>query len=702
MDRELIEIKPPAAFWAARGARYIAWIVGSALAAGIGAVFVGWLLKKTVPGDSAWTASLSWLALLPSAIVAATGGLMTWDLAYSAHDVYKPMWLLVLWLAVIVQWLVLLAINAGKSAVSAIAAPQPARRRLERIAIGAGWAALLAIAFWLRVRDITAEPIHHDEVTAYALTMTIFEYGFPGGQVHPDIPFGYCATSELCYYFHAIVALFTDDPLLVLRVPTMLFSMATLVLISYIAWKWFDAYVAAVVGVMYALSPHIIGMADFGRYLSEVQFFTLLAMWLTYQAVRGTGTPNLKYMYGATLATIAMYLSWEGTGMFLLGLAAAVFIHRRRHLKPLLASPHLYICSLLVVLTVFAQDAHRIMQQTERLWYGEGISSLTIKPMWRYPFFQHDYFIINAAWTKDALLPMVALGIALVMALRHRWRLPLRFTLICFLMNCEVMAALLPIRTNRYSYHLTPMFMLITAAVTVAIAEAILNALRANRLPEAYRWYAKAVTAAGVATAVALMSGRTLRTAEMTGYMSTSYDVKQLRIPDWDEPMDYLRKHIQPGDIVISIFPHTTNFMFAEEKSHAEGKKSVDLLAIAESKDGPRSVDYWVQSRLILQATMGDKTLVPRDRRSGAVMLANIEQVEKLFNEHHRVWYLTMRTAQSKLNDGIVSKYLREHMDVVSEDFATALMMRDKNNRPAPVRLEEEEAAKLATDYYLH
>jgi hypothetical protein len=48
-----------------------------------------------------------------------------------------------------------------------------------------------------------------------------------------------------------------------------------------------------------------------------------------------------------------------------------------------------------------------------------------------------------------------------------------------------------------------------------------------------------------------------------------------------------------------------------------------------------------------------------------------------------------------------VSKYLREHMDVVSEDFATALMMRVKNNRPAPVRLEEEDAEQLATDYYL-
>jgi hypothetical protein len=307
--------------------------------------------------------------------------------------------------------------------------------------------------------------------------------------------------------------------------------------------------------------------------------------------------------------------------------------------------------------------------------------------MWRYPFFQHDYFIINSGWTRDNLLPMVALLVSLVMAIRHRWRQPLRFTLICLLMNCEIMSALLPLRTNRYSYHLIPLLILITSMVAVAAAEAMLNYLRANRLPEAYRWYAKAVAAVVVASAVALMSGRTLRLAEMSRYASAAFDVKQLRIPDWDEPMQYLQTHLKQGDVIVSIYPHTTNYMFAVENAGA---------------DGARTVDYWLQSRLILQATMGDTTPVPRDRRSGAVMLANLDQVEKMFNEHSRVWYLTMRGAQSKLNDGDVSQYLRQHMDVVSEDFGTCLMLRDKNNRPGPIRVEEDEAAKLATEYYLH
>jgi len=40
-------------------------------------------------------------------------------------------------------------------------------------------------------------------------------------------------------------------------------------------------------------------------------------------------------------------------------------------------------------------------------------------------------------------------------------------------------------------------------------------------------------------------------------------------------------------------------------------------------------------------------------------------------------------------------------MDVVYEDFDTALLVRDRNSRPATVRLEEEESGELASDFYL-
>lgn len=688
LGRELLSVDPPGAFWFIRAVVHGMWIVGSGLVAAAGAFAIAGLIDRRRPPEGASSSALAYVALLPSTVAAATGALMTWDLAWSAHDVYQRSWLAALWFLVPAQWLSLLALSPANASVSRHSDGWQWSRRARWTAAAVGWLALGCLALWLRLRDLTAEPIHHDEVTVYAFTETVFTQGFPGGQVHHDIPFGYAATNELCYFFNALSELIFDDPLLVIRVPSVVWSMLTMAFLAYLGWKWFDGYVGVVAAVFFAVSPHMIGFADFGRYLAQVQFFSLLTMYCTYEAVRGTGKPHIGMMWGATVSFIAMYYSWEGAGMFGFGLALAVFFHRRRHLVPLLSSPHLYMASLVLVLSVIAQNAHRIMQQTQRLWYGEGISSLTIKPMWRYPFFQHDYFLINSSWTRDALLPMCALALAFVLAIGHRWRAPLRFALFCLVINAELMAAFLPVRTNRYACHLIGILMLITAAVAVAGAEALLNNLRYRRLPSAYGWYARFVAVGTTAVAVALASGWTVRTAEMTQFTSAAFDVKQLRIPDWDEPTEYLHDHLQEGDVVISIFPHTTNFNFAFDK--------------VRQGDDTRTVDYWLQSRLIIQATIGDSTESPRDRRSGAIMIHNIDQVKKLFAENDRIWYCTMRMAQGKLNDGEVSQYLRQHMDVVSEDFATALMLRDKNHRPAPIRLEEDEAGQLASEYFLH
>jgi hypothetical protein len=112
-------------------------------------------------------------------------------------------------------------------------------------------------------------------------------------------------------------------------------------------------------------------------------------------------------------------------------------------------------------------------------------------------------------------------------------------------------------------------------------------------------------------------------------------------------------------------------------------------------------VDYWLESTLIVQATLGDSRAMPRDRRSGTPMIYDISQLKQLFTDHDRVWYCTTRFGQSRINDSSVSKFLRENMDVVYEDFTTAVMLRDNNHRTAPLRVDEEEAGSVASDFYL-
>jgi hypothetical protein len=689
MKREIEELDPPSVYWVVQALHCAGWIALFGVLAACGAYSVDWIMRRVNPQGTGFPAALPYLALLPSSVAAASAGLLTWDLAWTGHDVFQPRWTLALALLVIMQWLVMIILSTGRQAAVAarLRSPQlPDVDYVRRTILVSGWLLLVGLALWLRVRDIVAEPIHHDEVSVYMFSQSILEYGFPGGQPAPDLPFGFVATNELTYYPTALCALFVDDPRLAVRIPSVVWSMGTLLLLAYVGWRWFNPAVGFVAGVLYALSPHAIYMANFGRYLAQTQFFTLLTMYLTYEAVRGTGRPRRWHLWGAAASFAAMYLSWEGAGMFGVGLALGVLLYRRRHLPPVLACPSLYAASIVVLLIVVGQNAHRILQQTQRLWYGEGISSLTITPMWRFPFFDPTYYLLNASWTRDALLPTLALGAACLVAVTHRWRFPLRFSLICLVSNAMLMSTLLPLRTNRYSYHLSEILILIAAAVAVAGAEAILKLVPRERRSTALGWYARAVCVSCLAVGIVLASGWPVRTSELGPFVTSASDVRQLRIPDWDGPTEYLFDHWTKGDVLISIFPHIQNFAISLQPH---------------DRPLPQDVDYWLESRLIVQATVGDSADVPLDRRSGSVMLYDVEQLEQLFAQHDRIWYCTLRYGHSRINDSTVSKYLRDNMDVVYEDFGTSLMLRDTHHHPARLRLEGGDAERVASELYL-
>jgi hypothetical protein len=686
--RELAELKPPALYVAIRYTTYLGMVALLAAIAWLGCSSLAPAIRRSTLDQSTIAPDLlPYLALVPSTVAAATARLMLWDPAWSANDIYRPLWLAALLFAVVAQWL-LIAITTKRANVSQLgmtAGEQRTSDRWRRIGWAACWIVVAGAALWLRVRDIVAEPIHHDEVGAYAFTQGVLKHGFPGGQTHPDLPFGYCSTSELAYYPTALCELFFDDPRLVLRVPAVAWSMAALALLAYLGARWFNPYVGLVAAVLYALSPHAIGWANLGRYLSQVQFFTLLTMFFTYEAFRNS-TVRGGMVWAAAVSMAATYLSWEGAGMFGIGLALAVLVLRRNDMRKLISCPAVYTSGLFVILVVAAQNAHRVLQQTQRMWYGEGISDLALKPMWRYPFFDVDFFLMNASWMRDALLPMIAFAIACFMAVRHRWRVPLRFCIICLASNALIMAAVLPLRTNRYSYHLVPILVILAAAVIVAGAELFWRVGREARLAAPHRAYARAVAVGVLLMLVALASGRVVRTSELSDFAVAAYDVGQLRYPHWDGPTDYLRQQVREGDVVIATFPHTQNFLVATAEADAANRWQVD---------------YWLESTLLIQATIGDSRAMPLDRRSGTAMIYDLDQLRYLFANHDRVWYCTMRFGQSRINDTAVSKFMRENMDVVYEDFGTAIMLRDKNHRTAPLRVEEEEAGRIASEYYL-
>jgi hypothetical protein len=91
--------------------------------------------------------------------------------------------------------------------------------------------------------------------------------------------------------------------------------------------------------------------------------------------------------------------------------------------------------------------------------------------------------------------------------------------------------------------------------------------------------------------------------------------------------------------------------------------------------------DYWPETRLHLQATLGDSRSQPLHRIGGAEMISSVEALQDLFARHRRIWYFATPGMNRKINEREASIYLRENMDVVRQDSLHVLLLRD-GNRP--------------------
>jgi len=695
--------------------------------AGIGS----WLMSLLLPSTPPKLRNCVFLALLPATFAMAAGMLAAYDPAVPDSLVYRKIWIVWATISVLAQWLVIAifawamrrsaaapetpqslgelegvlvntpnaAIDAGATPAStAVASSAPGRdfaevgwrnqvQKWRRYVPVAALIILFGVGFWLRLRNINLEPMHHDEVGAYYFTRGVIERGIPSGQIHADVPLGYCATSELVYYFTAISDLFLDDPVLVLRSASLFWSMATLLLIYYIGMRMFSPMTGLVAATLFCFSPYCIGMANFGRYFSQLQFFALLTTYLYWKTIKGSGPIDLKALWMTAVSFLAMYFSWEGSGFLAPGMVLAVLVHRRGQLRSVLYQPQVWMAISLVGSGFLLQNGHRVLQQVQRLWYGTGISELTLAPMWRYPMFWPTYFFKESSWIQDSFLPMAGLMLALVVAIRSDVQKPLRVMLIIFLSNNALMAAVLPLRSARYSYHLVALLILIVSATVVVACRHLVRMVRTIETPLWAVNYARAVGSFGVILFLVLASGLTVQLTEMEEFRSLAYRAGNLRFPHWEEPLRYVRQHMKPGDVVIAIYPHITDHTM---KTAKEYPVSDDWWT-----------DYWLQSTLVLQATLDDSRDYPLDRRSGTPMIRSRAELEDVLNRYPRIWYCTIARGHNAINDHDVSLVVRESMEVVYEDFLTSIMLRDNTHRPAMVRELDEKALQEAQADYL-
>lgn len=678
---EIVEIRWPDLM---TGRRFIyeavlATVIGLITLMACGLISRMLVARRADPLTAPSTAQLAYLALILPTLVTIVATVATYDPRFAWQELLSTPWIIAALASVPLQWLLLMFFSSRRerSPAGTALAEQASSRKKLRLSYAAMMLLLLMIpGTWLRTRHLLVEPIHHDEVSAFWFTQGILDTGFPGGQPRMDIPFGYAATSELTYYPAAFLSLFIKDPILMLRLPSLFFSLATIPLLFLVGSRLFSPAVGLVAAAIYTFAPYQVEMSNFGRYFAQLQFFAVLVIYFFWRTVEGKGRIDAKMLWLTGISFLLMYYSWEGSGFLALGLILAALVQRRGHMWTILGRPTVWLAMLTMLLAFFIQDDHRIFQQTQRLWWGFGISNLEIYPMWRYPLFTPSFYFCQLSWIADSMLPVVLMGLALLIAVRHPWKDPLRVMLVTVLGTTGLMTAMLPLRAGRYVYHLTPLAILIASVTIVVVARALARSINQVRMP---RWsvnYARLIGGSVAAAAIAVACGSTLQLTDLHYNASLGYRYNDLKFPHWEEPLRYLRDHFQEGDIVIAVFPHLVDhsMYFANDNRIPRGWLT----------------DYWLQTSLVLQATLDDVRDNPLDRRAGTPMIASMDELKNMFASNRRIWYLYSSGVNNGLNETLVSEYLRKNMSVVYEDFNASLMVRDANHRPSSLEIRDD------------
>jgi hypothetical protein len=472
----------------------------------------------------------------------------------------------------------------------------------------------------------------------------------------------------------AIAALFFDDDRYVIRFPSACWGTLTILLIYLMGRDMFHPVVGCTAAVLYALAPIAIAMANFGRYPSQLQFFTALSVYCFWRTLNGRAELNHRYLLFTTLSVIAMFLSWEPSLLIAPAMIAGAMWIRRGRLQSILRDPWVWCAIGAVAVVMLLQLSHRDFKQSQRMNFGTGASDVALKTMWRYAQFDIAHFLKATSWCADMALPIAGLFGCIALMVRHAFRDAAIYLLTTLLMTSGIIALLLPVDADRYSYFLTPLLILSATASAVAAARA-LRKLVPQRAPAAWKWYGRMVARAVVVVLLVCAIELSAATMEWDGtFASVNPMARATRY--LSGPASFLRERLQPGDIVLGTQPYLLDHQLSRESG---GTKRLE-----------QDSTLWLQTRLHLQAVLNDVRPVPLNRRDGTELVPNLASLETVFAQPRRLWFVVEKGHFNRLNVDEVDSFLRQHMDIVFEDSEAVVLIRDRRHRTAKLRSRDE------------
>jgi hypothetical protein len=507
--------------------------------------------------------------------------------------------------------------------------------------------------FLIRLNDLSFQSLTHDEIGMVLHAEGILERGYPYkmiGSIEKLL-----TTYEVLPYPIALsITLFGLSDFAV-RLPSLLFGTATIILIAYIGRRMFDERVGFFAALIYAFSPGSIIWAQNAFYPQQCQLATLATSYLFYCAIQSKPIKS-GYLYGALALFVVTYLTWETSGFLLPAFGLALVIIKGRDFS-WFRERRLWIAFGLSLLAVFFQQSRRILyQMPPHLIVGSGVSDISTPTLFFLdPGYDPLFYIKNFLWAENHVTLTVLFILGIFWVTRERG-LAYFYTLLLSILF--LMTNLLPLSAIRYIYFAQPFLIIIAAVVCIRIIDSVSSLGRGSRLSFL------SITRMGFRFLFPMIVFLATNTFVLQLYRlsaSPANPPPQTRLGVY--PVDYrstslfLLPLLKEDDIIIPTMPHTFEY-YTHKKSHYY--VNIDFL---------KQVGY----------DIGGDFPGFLDKYVGNPVIRNIVEFKDVIEKHKRAWLiLAPSSLLTENSDPQVIEYIERNMRVMYESYGARLYLWEK------------------------
>jgi 4-amino-4-deoxy-L-arabinose transferase-like glycosyltransferase len=502
---------------------------------------------------------------------------------------------------------------------------------------------ILFLSFVVRAHKLDFQPLDDDEYASTQAILAIAESGIP----HFVPERVWYTRSPLFHYFHGGIAALFGSNLWSMRLPSVLFGVATCWLTYLCGARLLKSpWIGMGAMLLMAIHPFEVYTGHVIRFYQMQQFLTLLTVYFFCKGFVSGQSQVFRYLTVA--AFLASVLSQEisavmGIPLFLGYLVFAEDNGRAANFKLVMVS----CCALVFIALDYAVFQTRCMTRLE------GISpnlEATVKLHLWYPY---NFLSLFIGYSRLHVLLSLFMLIGLPLVCRQRQRNTMAFYLVLF--SGVVMTNLMVTHVSlRYQYWLFPLWILLSLeGLRAFLVRACAYGLNYRREPRRH-----GMIMAVVATVVFIGFVLSFSPWRLIG----SHDLKLLG--DSTGAMQYIRRQLRDGDVVMVTEPHT-HAAFIET-----GQVDYDLSV-------PLLYDYAIRQ---------DGKLI--DRNGAAEVVSNLPELMNVCQRHERIWLAVNREKLRSRGKNIrweypgarVDLFLRSNFELVHQTYLWSVYLRDGQN----------------------